>query len=369
MDLKELLFLKAMKGGGGGYVQATATGNPLTFNTDVAKPLKSLLIPWTPSQSGSGDPSPENVRPISGVSGVTVYHSGADTSNPDTIPVTFPALGKNLFDVESGENGGIDSSGVETPTSDNFRSDYMPITPGEKYTISATGTTIIRMYFFDADKTFISPRETTNSASLTRTAPSNAYFARIVVVVTGVTVTKEVAKTLSIQFEHSASATAYEPYTNTVYGGSLDLTTGVLTVEWGIVTLNGSEQWETYTSPTYGTTYYVINNNKKKAPQSSICDKLKNINACYGASGVGVYGVYSDHESLARWYFRAPDSSITTLEEFTDWLEENPVQIAYKLATTYTVQLTPQQINALVGDNVIWSDTNGTNTVVYLKRG
>ena len=39
------------------------------------------------------------------------------------------------------------------------------------------------------------------------------------------------------------------------------------------------------------------------------------------------------------------------------------------MAEPYTVQLTPTEVNALLGDNVIWSDTNGSNTAIYLKKG
>ena len=52
---KRLLALAALSGGAA-PVERTATGNPLTFQTDLSKPLKSLLIPFTPVQSGTGDP-------------------------------------------------------------------------------------------------------------------------------------------------------------------------------------------------------------------------------------------------------------------------------------------------------------------------
>ncbi|MBO6012433.1 MAG: hypothetical protein J6P82_02805, partial [Bacteroidales bacterium] len=59
---------------GGAVEEATATGNPLAFLTDLARPLKSLLIPFSPKQEGSGDPSPQNVRPIVPWNGLTVWN-------------------------------------------------------------------------------------------------------------------------------------------------------------------------------------------------------------------------------------------------------------------------------------------------------
>ena len=72
--LKKLMFMKAAAGGS--VIEDTATGNPLTFNTNVAKPLRSLLIPFTPVQSGTGDPSPDNVRPVVGITGLTAWRTG-----------------------------------------------------------------------------------------------------------------------------------------------------------------------------------------------------------------------------------------------------------------------------------------------------
>ena len=87
-SMEDLLFLA---GASGKAVEDTATGNPLTFQTDLARPLKSLLIPFTPVQSGSGDPSPQNVRPLVPWNGLKVYHSGADTSEYTETDISFPS--------------------------------------------------------------------------------------------------------------------------------------------------------------------------------------------------------------------------------------------------------------------------------------
>ena len=86
--------------GGGSLVEYTVTGNPATFTTDVARALTAFTIPFTPIQSGSGDPSPDNVRPITGITGLNVYRSGADTSNPTTYSVSFPAEAGTVYGGE-----------------------------------------------------------------------------------------------------------------------------------------------------------------------------------------------------------------------------------------------------------------------------
>jgi hypothetical protein len=43
-------------------VEITVTGNPVTFTTNVSKPLKACSVNIPVRQEGSGDPSPDNVR-------------------------------------------------------------------------------------------------------------------------------------------------------------------------------------------------------------------------------------------------------------------------------------------------------------------
>ena len=53
----------------------SASGAAASFNADQIAPLDSLVVSITPVQSGSGDPSPENVRPISGWTGANIVVS------------------------------------------------------------------------------------------------------------------------------------------------------------------------------------------------------------------------------------------------------------------------------------------------------
>ena len=90
------------------YPHDTASGAVASFPDGAdGIPLKSCIVRVEPVQEGSGDPSPENVRPISGFTGCEVRHSGADTSNPTTYPITFPAEAGTVYggyiDVINGE--------------------------------------------------------------------------------------------------------------------------------------------------------------------------------------------------------------------------------------------------------------------------
>lgn len=64
-----------------------ATGNPIIL--PEYKSLVKLKITFSPKQAGTGDPSPENVRPISGYDSVTVTQS-KDEAQVKQITLTLP---------------------------------------------------------------------------------------------------------------------------------------------------------------------------------------------------------------------------------------------------------------------------------------
>ena len=71
----------------------SASGAAASFRTDAAAPLRSLFVSIDPVQSGSGDPSPENVRPISGWDAVNIYRESSYTPDVDpyqTITIPYP---------------------------------------------------------------------------------------------------------------------------------------------------------------------------------------------------------------------------------------------------------------------------------------
>lgn len=76
----------------------TASGNPANF-PDGAKdaPVISLKLPVSPVQEGSGTPGPENLRPISECEEVNLYHSGADTADYETIPVSVKSAAGPVY--------------------------------------------------------------------------------------------------------------------------------------------------------------------------------------------------------------------------------------------------------------------------------
>ena len=148
---------------------------------------------------------------------------------------------------------------------------------------------------------------------------------------------------------------SWQSEAGTVYGGTLDVVTGVLTIygvffetTWGSVpggTILGSCTRKTFTSsplskyPSY-----------TKTPICNVTSYFANFNS-----------------DTVHFYVNASSSNnvIVFLPNDTD--DGTVIQVVYELATPITIQLTPQQVELLQGENNIWSD--GTMTLVYLADG
>jgi hypothetical protein len=180
-----------------------------------------------------GDPSPENICPISGWTQVDVEQSGKNVFDADSFLFTAGYVSSN--------DGMLSNGGTKVSKT----ADYIPCghLAGQTITINhrpgygySPGVA-----FYDADKVFISGVANDSSSSTgawSMTVPATAEYMRI-------TVPYEQTE---VQIELGSTATDYEPYTGrsitidlgqTVYGGKLDVLTGILTVYPYYASYNG----------------------------------------------------------------------------------------------------------------------------------
>jgi hypothetical protein len=147
--IKRLLMMKAMSGGG---KTETYTGEIVTFSTSKIKRIKSLSVSMQPIQAGTGNPSPENVRTITGHTGATIYHSGADTINPTEYPATFTEA---IYNGEVNIISGVTKSDMKLITLNgnagwqSVGSKFYVTISDSAYTYRPTQTQISNMYLFD----------------------------------------------------------------------------------------------------------------------------------------------------------------------------------------------------------------------------
>jgi hypothetical protein len=58
-----------------------------SFKSAAKVPLTSAIITFGPTQSGSGDPSPDNIRPISGLNELNITLCGKNLFNISSYPL------------------------------------------------------------------------------------------------------------------------------------------------------------------------------------------------------------------------------------------------------------------------------------------
>ena len=148
----------------------------------------------------------------------------------------------------------------------------------------------------------------------------------------------------------------------TVYGGKIDFTAGVLTVDYIGKTFDGTEEISKISTGANAFFRYVsdvdfpnVVNNKYA------CSHFKNAEVITSTTVLGCYAYYSSGQQQSYIQFRTEDVGSTTATTFKAWLTTQynngtPVQVYSKLRTPQTIQLTPQEINLLKGTNNVWSD-------------
>lgn len=354
LSSEDLLFLA---GASGGTEQAQTTGNPAAFETDVAKPLVSLSVPFTPIQAGSGDPSPTNVRAISGFTGVNIVRCGV-----------------NLWD-EEWETGDIDGNGQNTSGVDFRSKNYIPVIPGMKFYAyyelpgGKTPGSNLRLFYYDRNKTYIS---NTWAGLGVKTVPANAYYMRFY----GDSQFGGVNDHVSFNYPstyteyHAYSGNSYAvtfPSGQTIYGGTLDAVTGVLTVNRAAYTEDGTtaNDWGLTEQPNNINRFSITKQKLPGEPKNSstgnlLCNWLKS--ESNQSTWKGFIG------STGNFLCYVPADVIADKAAWATYTSEHPLTFVYELDEPFTIQLDPVTIQTLIGNNTVWTDTNGENTVVYLKK-
>ena len=359
-------------------IEKTVTGNPIHITDALAKPVQALSVKLEPVQAGSGDPSPDNVRPISGHTDADVTRTGKNLCNPAAsriayrqsfvqggVTVTYNADGSYRLQAETStrEDVGVYQTGNGFPLK----------LPAGTYTFSINGNEGYENYIHlcasgsGDDYNGAAYFDVTQKATVTvvdGSKPWNYVFFRIFAGGT-------FDVTLTIQVEAGNEATAYEEYRgttypiplgNTVYGGTLDVLTGVLTVTMVGVDL-GTLSWTHY--PTYSTflaypagIYPVDSSNYARGIKCSI---YPSVNYWWSNSAKPDKSIsHAGGNSIA-----VKDSSYSDAASFKTAM--SGVQLCYELATPQTIQLTPTEVTLLLGENNLFSD--GEMTLVYLADG
>jgi hypothetical protein len=155
----------------------------------------------------------------------------------------------------------------------------------------------------------------------------------------------------------------------TVYGGTLDVLTGTLTVDRVCKTLTGTgiqaRGGATTAAGNYRFYCTAATSEGILLPPNAqtAADVLCSVAVAIPHGDSSLYGV-SVNRADSRIYLHIQECGQMTLVEFRTWVDSHAVQVLYRLAEPITYQLAPQQISSFPGHNTIWSDT-GDVTVEY----
>ena len=327
----------------GAYPTDTASGAVASLSDGSDNlPVKDLVIGIEPVQSGSGDPSPDNVRPISGWTGAKVAVAGI-----------------NIWDEETEFGQWSDNRHIWVASASQLKSkNYIPIKPVTTYRLVNPQGTISRYVFYDANKNYMSWTSANSNSNFT-TPANSAYMMFGLATMYGTTYNH------NISINYPATDNTYHPYVGTtypitfpseagtVYGGTLDVNTGVLTVDrFNIDPANWTQyaQGNGYAAYKITEMPYGIGGYVDSKPISNIVSK---------------FGSFSS-SSMSENIIQPPTSNSTIAYlALQDDLSASNVQLSYKIKTPQTYQLTPVEVLTLLGANRIYADTGDVLSLTY----
>lgn len=203
------------------------TRNPVQCYPVAGYPL-GCKVSWDPTQEGNGDPSPDNIRPISGRDSVTVERCGENL-------IKYPAVGKTNG-IEITVDGSKLTVKGTCPSSINIKSDAV-YCPDGKYTLSSDRFIPAGVYI----SAFIKKEELLLNNNRKNATGKLSGNVKMLLYLNAGTYDFEVQVSL---VPGTTAPNTYAPYTGqtapltlprTIYGGTVDAVTGEGQETWKLI--------------------------------------------------------------------------------------------------------------------------------------
>lgn len=350
----------AVDNGSGATINSSATGTAsLGFYIKSGIDMSGkILLPMISADGGDFAPY-SNICPISGFTGAQITRTGKNLWNGKYVNTAFTVEG----DSPSGSN-----------CAGNLA---MRIKEGSQYTFSVNGVATPTRYLFRDE--FGNALTNFYTASTTNAAPTGAKY----LMWRNNSSDQYADVSSSGMIEEGPTATAYEPYNGTVYsvswqdeagtvyGGELNVTTGVLTVTFTKITLDGTLNWTLATGSMVGTgiayreydNLTKSTNYREKIFATTLKTAGNNSVSLLTEYSISGYVDYSSQWAEKNWIYVNVGAG-KTAEEIKAWFGENPTDVVYELATPQIFQLDPVEVKTWLADNNITANT-GDVLVVY----
>lgn len=329
------------------------TGNPVQCYPVPGYPL-GCKVSWEPTQEGTGDPSPDNIRPIKGRDSVTVERCGENLLNITPFTKTV----SNGVTFEYVAPGGIKISGTATSFADS-PTFVVPLLPPGSYYGTVIDTVVVNIVI---TRNGVRYWENAKGPFVIKTGDILHYW--YISVNAGTTIDTVVYPYI---VPGTTPPTAYSPYTGqtstltlptTIYGGTVDAVTGEGQETWETVTLDGTEEWTQNTS--VPNPYFIAPILHLGAftlgSLRGICTAfpLADINTSTNNNGFNGWNT----ALYIRW---ASLSTVDALKSYlaTQYEAGTPVQVCYKPKTPTSFPATgAQPLPAIAGVNTILTDAD-----------
>lgn len=343
------------------------TGNPVTCYPVAGYPL-GVVASWEPTQAGSGEPSPDNIRPISGRDAVSVERCG---ENVIEFLSTNDSSSAIKIAIDSEKNITLNGTTVEK-TNIVIGMCRLHWVAGKTYTMYVkkvggsaslgSGDGITFAYsLFTTDYNHFFRGDTASTNFDAYIASGAALVETELIFMLQCWRINTVFNNFKFQIEvieGTTAPTTYTPYRgdtlalalpSTIYGGTVDAVTGEGKKTWKLVTLDGTENWETWgvnkhNAAVTGFYTYSIND---FAPNGNklLCSTMpyKNVDVWGGRNeGIGYASALTQGSRYIIYSVKtntlsdASDdaSAVASFKAFlaAQYTAGTPVQIAYKLA-------------------------------------
>ena len=315
------------------------SGNPISIPNLKSNQLAvNPIITLEPIQAGSGTPSPSNIRAISGYNGIEVLSCGV-----------------NIWDEQWELGQYSQTNGSPVTTSSNIRSkstNPIRVSANTKYYLSSPQG--VRMFFYDNNFEYLSNQGSGSATSFEFTTPANTAFIRF-----HVSGTYGTTYNNNISINCPSSQTSYNPYHKTtdlseslgqtVYWGELDVRSGKFKVIGQLVDLSTLSWGYSASAKRYEA---ALPNAKSHLGRSDevICEKYET------DTGAAIGDSYKVFVSSTNIYIYDASQG-----------GEPTGNCAYKIATPFTIQLTPHEISLL--SQYAYVSTNGTTITLDYHNG
>ena len=301
----------------------------------------------------------ENIRPITGMDEVQVTRCGSNMFDFSKVVFSQASVGIGMVSVDYAQKTITIAMNVNNVGYTQSLRDVVGNVPAGTYVLDAETSSVNAqrvIYILDSGKAiaFGTPTLLTDEDLDSTFSWYN-------------NVTNPEPNTIS-NIRFSVAETDYAPYTGTtatltlpetIYGGTVDAVTGEGTEEWECLTLDNSDlismiggnnffhtTLETILGPDFPRPIDPI------STADFIASNLKStINVSNGTTGF-MFALYSS--GIIRFHV----DGVTTLEEAKQFVVDNPITIAYRLATPNIISTTPNTVLAISGLNTIYTDAD-----------